>query len=254
MSINHLSASSIDTFQRCQLQWYHRYVLGERQPPSIALVQGGSVHKSAEYEYAYKLEAGEDAPLDECLDVARDTFKLEAEQVEDWEGTKPSAVLDETVNLARLYREELAPAVMPVSVERELLISDESWRWPLLGYTDVEEIGRVIDIKTAKAKKSQSDLDNSVQAGIYLLDRHRAGRPEAFTWHVVTKAKTPQAQTIDRTVIDHERTVRYVAAIQAGIHQALESGVFLPAQPDSWTCSERFCGWYRQCPYGGGKA
>ena len=131
MSINHLSASSIDTFQRCQLQWYHRYVLGERQPPSIALVQGGSVHKSAEYEYAYKLEAGEDAPLDECLDVARDTFELEAEQVEDWEGTKPSAVLDETVNLARLYREELAPAVMPVSVERELLISDESWRWPL---------------------------------------------------------------------------------------------------------------------------
>ena len=138
MSINHLSASSIDTFQRCQLQWYHRYVLGERQPPSIALVQGGSVHKSAEYEYAYKLEAGEDAPLDECLDVARDTFELEAEQVEDWEGTKPSAVLDETVNLARLYREELAPAVMPVSVEREILLSDESWPWPLLGYVDVE--------------------------------------------------------------------------------------------------------------------
>lgn len=251
--ISHLSASSIDTFQRCGLQWYHRYVLGERMPPSIALVQGGSVHKSAEYDYAYKMETEEDAPVDEVMDVARDAFQAEAEQVEDWEDAKPAAVLDETVDLARLYRLELAPTVMPVAVEREILLEDETWPWPLLGYLDVEDAERVVDIKTSKAKKSQADIDASVQAGIYLLERHRSGQPEAFTWHVVTKAKKPAAQIIERGVIDHGRTVRYVALVQAGIQQALESGIFMPAQPDSWACSERFCGWYTTCPYGGGK-
>jgi RecB family exonuclease len=249
--MNHLSASSIDTFLRCPQQWAYRYVDGLKRPPSIAIVQGSSLHKAAEHNYAYKVETHEDLPTEEVLDVCRDAFLKESEAVEDWEDSKPSVALDETIGITTAYQTELAPSVQPVHVEREIVLTDDSWRYPILGYTDVEDDSRVIDIKTAGKKKSQSDLDSSLQGGIYLLHRHRAGLPENMDWHVAVKAKTPSVQVISRQRVDHVHTVRFVARVQEAIDVALKSGVFAPALPGSWHCSERFCGYWSICECGG---
>jgi len=34
----------------------------------------------------------------------------------------------------------------------------------------------------------------------------------------------------------------------------INAGIFLPAAPGSWACSERFCGYWHSCPYVSGSA
>ena len=249
--MNHVSASAIEMFLRCPQQWVFRYVEGIRQPPAVAMVQGTSLHRATEYNYAYKVDTAEDAALDEVLDVARDAFVSESESIEDWEDEEPGPALDTAVSLARVYHTELAPTVMPVEVEREFVLEDESWRWPCLGYEDVLTAESVIDIKTAAKKKSQSDLDTSLQAGIYLLERHLSEKPERFAWHVAVKTKTLTTQVLERSVVEPERVRLLVSRVQAGMQQVLDTGLAMPAQPGSWACSERLCGFWRLCEYGG---
>lgn len=248
--MNHLSASSLDTFRRCPLQWRFRYVEGIKVPPSVAIVQGASVHRGAEYNYSYKVETGEDLPTDEILDVTRDAFSLESEAVEDWADTKPGKALDESVGMASVYHTELAPTVAPIYVERELVLEDETWPLPILGYMDVEEEFRVIDIKTSSKKKSQDDLETNLQAGIYQLARHREGLPDRFDWHVAVKTKTPITQVLTRETRNHDRTIRLIATIEAAVLLACEHDLFPPGLP-GWHCSEKFCGYWHMCEFGG---
>lgn len=249
--MNHVSASSMGTFLRCQRQWRFRYVEGLIQPPGVAMVQGTSLHAGAEYNFAYKMEAHEDAPLDDVLDVARDTFERESERIEQWEGDEPGPAKDAAVNLTKVYHAELAPTVQPVAVEREFLLTDDSWTWPVLGYQDVLDEAGVIDIKTSGKKKTQSELDTSLQGGIYLLERHMAGEPERFSWHVAVKTKTPSTQILERTRVEPDRVKLTIGRVQSAMLQVMDTGLAMPAEPGSWACSERFCGYYKQCEYGG---
>lgn len=36
------------------------------------------------------------------------------------------------------------------------------------------------------------------------------------------------------------------------LHEVAESGIFTPADPGAWCCSERWCGYWHRCPYGSG--
>ena len=36
------------------------------------------------------------------------------------------------------------------------------------------------------------------------------------------------------------------------LHEVAKSGVFTPADPGAWCCSERWCGYWHRCPYGSG--
>ncbi len=251
--MNHLSASAIEMFLRCPQQWAYRYMEDLKIPPSVSLVQGTSVHAAAEHNYAYKVETHEDLPADEVLDVARDAFKEREPEVEDWEDEKPGAALDVTVGLARVYHAELAPQVQPVSVEREFVLEHDRWLIPLLGYMDVEDERRVIDIKTAGKRKTQADLDTSLQGGIYLLAREQEGLPAAMEWHVAVKTKEPAAQVLTRERVDHEQTIALVERVEESVLVATKTGIFTPALPGSWWCSERFCGYWKRCPFGGGR-
>lgn len=248
--IDYLSASSIDTFLRCQCQWRFRYIEGIKSPPSVAMAQGTGVHASAEYNFAYKIDTHEDAPQDECLDVARDEFYKAAEDITEWKD-KPSVALDQTIGMAKAYHVDLAPTVQPVAVERKVVVEHNRWIFPLLGYLDVEEDTRVIDLKTSGKKKTQTDIDTSMQAGIYLLSREQDGKPATFDWHVAVKTKTPTTQVLTRSCTDHGHTVAFVERVQEAIIHANSTGTYTPALPGQWWCTEKFCGYWDRCEFGG---
>jgi len=151
--------------------------------------------------------------------------------------------------MSRAYHTEIAPQVMPTGVEKEILITDPEWVWPVLGYVDVEEATGRRDTKTAARAKTQADLNASLQAGIYLLDSHVQGLPEHFVWDVTLKSKKGGTQTLERTIVDHNHTRRFIDATQRAIALSLETGIFHPALPGSWWCSARFCGYHSFCPY-----
>lgn len=249
--MSHLSASSIDTFLRCQQQWAFRYIEDIKSPPGIALVQGSSFHDAAEANDSHKMLTGDDLPLEAVLDFGRDQFEVRSQEVEDWDGRTPGEVVDETLGLVGAYHTELAPTVQPLATELRIDLMEPEWEIPLIGYVDVVTPQGPIDRKTSGKRKTQTDLDRNLQAAIYQLDAHRKGEPEAFAWHVAVKTKHPMTQVLVRPEADHAHTVRFVSRVQESIVLAVRSGVFLPAQPDSWGCSERFCGYWSICEFGG---
>jgi len=250
--LEHMSYSSISLYMRCPTQWYFRYVEGLKIPPAVSMVQGTAVHTAAEVNYRQKLNTYEDEDLATVLDVAHDTFVSGTEEC-DWQAEEvdPAVALDETIGLTKVWHRDLAPLVQPVDVERKVEVSDPTWPVPLIGYVDVETEDRIIDLKTAGKKKAQADLERDVQSGIYLLEGHKRFSAQSFTWHVAIKTKTPASQVLTRETFDAQRITRLVAHEEKAILASLQSGIFGAALPDAWWCSERMCGYWHVCEWGG---
>lgn len=118
--ITHLSASQLGMFQRCGEQWKRRYLEGEVIPPGIAARIGTGVHKAAEANFRFKMETGQDWPLDAVQDAAAEAYdKALSQGVFISPDEAPGAKLamaegkDTAVALATLFRRELARPYSP---------------------------------------------------------------------------------------------------------------------------------------------
>ena len=118
---------------------------------------------------------------------------------------------------------------------------------PLLGYADViayldgDEVPVVIDYKTAKRAKSESDLTNDLQLALYSW----ALGIERVAFVSLCKTKTPKVEfvTASISVAQQSWAVRVVEEVVA----AIQAGTFPPTDPTSWVCTPKFCGHWSRC-------
>jgi hypothetical protein len=254
-----LSVSQIGTFANCPEQWRRRYIEGEKIPPGIAAHVGQGVHKGAEVNWRAKIQTGQDEPLDVVLDAARDGY-VHAMQggvyvpPEGKSSFKKDAAesLDRVIKMARVFREKFAPAIRPKFVEKRIEFTDPrtphlSW----LGFLDlVTEDGRLSDLKTSARAWSQSRADSSIQASAYwrFLQEVEGKPPEKITFDVIScgkgAAKLTSLET-SRTAHDWDALLLRADAMI----RMVEAGIFPPAEPGSWLCGPKWCGYYWTCPY-----
>lgn len=253
-SSDHFSVSQLSMFQRCPEQYRRRYMEGDIFPPGLALVTGRATHKSAEVNLKQKVASGEMVNLDVALDAAREEVHGMFEDGVDTEGKEKGAArdeaTDEAVALSEVHYRDLAPVIQPVEVEHKFEIEVGLGR-PLLGFIDVVEDGAIRDLKTAKRSPSQGDVDANQQLTAYHLAMTKAGKePAEVVIDAVTKTKKPKVVTIvsTRKPKDHDRLIARMGAME----KSIEAGNFVPTDPSSWVCNERFCGYYSTCPYAGG--
>ena len=253
----HLSPSQISTFFKCGMQWYFRYVKGLKVPPGVALLTGKAAHKGAEVNLRAKLETGAALPLGAALEAARD------ELVASWaneppvvdSGLLPEAAMgdaiDTAVALTELHHLKVAPLIQPTAVERALRL-ELPGPYDLEMQIDVEEANGVIDIKTKDGKSpSPGTAEKSTQLALYDLARKVEGHPTHFVRldFLVRRARgaTYEAQAAQLTEDDHRRALDRVDIVA----RSIQAGIFPPAQPDSWACSAKWCGyWENHCPHG----
>jgi len=183
----HLSVTQVRMFERCPEQYRRRYVLGHKEPPRGHLIWGGADHKTFEYNFAQKIETGADLPRSELIDLFShhvDTLIDEAGEV-DWGKSSRDETLTRGAGLVAAYRDDVAPRVQPVAVEREISL-DVGLPVPLLGYIDVETEGGLIERKTASRRPSGLGQDWVLQARCYQL-----AVPKTVDWHVSVKTASP---------------------------------------------------------------
>ena len=213
-------------------------------PPNVAMVKGTGLHGGAEVNYKQKVETCEDLPEDDVLEATADKFDEASESIDDWTEERGKA-LDATIGAAKMYHAELAPTVQPVESEGFVELAAPGWKWKVIGYVDVETESSVIDIKMSGKRKSQGDVDRSLQGEFYMA----ATGKDAFSFHVVTPKAT---QVLDRVEPSNlTRTIERIEGIQNCIDTAIKTDTFAPAAEGSWACSERFCGYWNLCVYGG---
>lgn len=260
--VRHLSPSSIDTWVTCPQRWYFRYVRKIKTPPSGAMHLGTSFHAAVEANHAQKITTREDLPLG----VLEDRYSVAFEHPEDdvdWTGEKKSDAKDHGAAMVRSYHKQVAPTLQPTLVEQAVLVplqtaAGESLP-PLKMVLDLVDDAKVIkDFKTTSKQPDPDAANASGQLTAYdVAHRSAFGTPSAGQEliHLRRPLKTkPFAEVFRQPTSRSDEQVRnylkHVQAVGIQIAVAVQTGLFPMADPNSWACSEKFCGYFRVCPGG----
>lgn len=255
----HMSPSQLDMYCRCPEAYRRRYMEKEIIPPGMAILKGKSFHGGAELNMRQKIESHRDLPVKEIVEAAvadfdaqtHGEFALTEEERSRGSATVVGEAKDDLASMVEAHAKLQAPEYQPVLVEEKVRILLPNGTHDLLGIIDLaDDKNRVVDFKTAGRKKSQSDADGSVQLTVYAAAfRARMGHaPDEVRLDTVvqTKTKTYRDVTVsDRTDDDFAALSNRINAVTS----AVNAGIFTPAAPGSWNCSQKWCGYWSTCPY-----
>lgn len=266
--IEHFSASSLNMLIRCPEQWRQRYVLGRKAPPEAAQLQGSADHRTIAWNFHEKMRTGEDAPVAEV----RDRFVHELdERIEEeggsgevvWGDSSRDTVIERGVPLTLLYRETVAPYLLPDTVEQEFSIPPADFGLPMrvFGYIDYvmrdfdrlvgETTGppRIVERKTVGRSQKEPKPDWVVQGRVYQL-----AAPLPIEYQLSVKTKVPKVQVdpcaltfqpprAEQTVMFLRQQLEYLAHLMR--LYGPESAWPVTGLAHVWACN--YCGFRKDC-------
>lgn len=258
LPVEHLSASSIGTYMKCPLRWKRRYVDREYESPSGALILGSAVHAAEGQADSIQIETGERPESTVVQDAFSDEWEDRSQREEvNWGHDKPGGLKDTGIKAITAYDRDIAPAIKPVSVEREIRLQLADVDWGFQGFLDLEEAdGAIVDRKVRGTKMSPAVANTELAVAPYMLARRAEGNPASiFRFHTFVKVKQPYVEIVPTTRTDRQLDafVDRLYGIAAEIAWRMETGVWAGAVPGSWYCGERFCGFWDSCGMGGAR-
>lgn len=273
LPVRYLSVSQVNRWLGCGKSYYYRYVQGIRHPASSPMVRGQFIHKVGELANQYKIDTDGLMPPKEWLDDTVSTLAADyVSRVEDWDDNVPDAGAMEKASreLVRLYHRDILPHTRPKAIEMAVFANIRD-TIPFIGYVDLVEYSDVRfdemasreltaeatslaspllhptdvlrDLKVSGRKKSQSEIDNSLQLSAYaaITGTHKVG----FDNLVETKTGKCSSNRLHsiRTVQEKEHALDI---IEDAAH-AISQGVFPKTSPESWMCNDRWCPFWDRC-------
>lgn len=260
----HRSVSQIEMLSGCGIQYAFRYLDGIREPGSLPKAKGSAIHKAAQGNFGQKVESDVDMPLADFLDLAATHFEGEVRgdmQFSPWEesqGVQRSIARqkDATVELAHFYHVTISPDYHPAMVETPFSIDLPSAGTTLVGVIDLRDVlMRIVDHKTSKRAKSQSDADTSLQLTAYAAAATREGKPPPEivldTAVQTSGGASGEPKTRRQKLITHRGPADYAALANRimAAEAVIASGAFMPAPAKAWWCSPAWCGYWTRCPF-----
>ncbi|MCK5604026.1 PD-(D/E)XK nuclease family protein [Candidatus Pacearchaeota archaeon] len=268
-----LHVSMLDMMSRCGVQFQRRYGArfgigpeDEIIAPGIALATGISVHKAVEANLRNKMASEDHTMLmrGQVSAIARDVFQgiyeggmmFSDDEAGDIKGVVGTAI-DQTIALAELHYDNLAPAINPVAVEERFVIALDNYPYDLAGQKDVVEENAIRDTKT-RANSPPEGIARTMQFAMYALDTKIKTKffPTQVIADCLVKTKTPKivsrSAVPDQSWIDPlfrriERATEIIQSVKEG------TGQFTPADPENWACTKKYCGYAATCPFASGK-
>ena len=71
---DYLSFSQIDLYRRCGMAYYFRYIMDEKSPPVVNMVQGRAVHAALELNFDQKIQTKKDLPGEQVVTKFSEEF------------------------------------------------------------------------------------------------------------------------------------------------------------------------------------
>jgi len=253
-----LSPSGFGRYKNCPRQFEYAYVLGIRKAPAISMVKGTCIHHGAEVVHRHTIEHGTPLGVEEATQAVADTFDRQGEQVEDATKEEKGAAKDAAIKSFRVYHRDAVPLIKPVAAEKPFAIKIGTV--PMRGVIDLidrvpgeysldddpdlppPEIEIVSDLKTTAKSWSQQRVDFDHQLTIYSIventDRVRVDiLLEQKRGTVYRPLRGRRTRTEKKYLIED---IEEVASL-------IKKGVFPRCDPTGWVCTERFCGYYKDC-------
>lgn len=254
--IDSITQSAMNMWDRCGEQFRRRYIEDEIIPPGIAARIGTGLHKGAEVNHKAKKISRKDEPLSVVQDAARDGYVHACQDgvyfpPDELGSAKKTLIegVDVTTKLAKLYHESLAPKLQPVIVEERLFLEVEELWLPFSGIVDVyTEDDWLPDLKTSDKKWPNGRADTEIQTTLYyeLMVSRTGHYPRKISFEVFTKSKMEHWSF--ETIREPDDFLILVEKAKIML-KSIKAGIFHPAQPGSFWCSVKWCGYWFSCPY-----
>jgi CRISPR/Cas system-associated exonuclease Cas4 (RecB family) len=236
-----LSPSQVSNLMDCAYRWYGKYILELPDPPTGNLALGRAVHCALAENFSQKCETKVDLPTIGVVAVFREAWHFEMEQAEFRDDEEPRELGRMGEILVAKYMDEAAPFIDPAAVEMHVegMINGVS----VQGFLDVLDVeGRVIEIKTAKARPPSIDPMHKFQLASYV--RLMPGAIGAARIDTLVKTKSPQL--IQQSFSITERELRATDTLYPLAQELMRGDVFVPNR-QSMMCSRRNCAYWRHC-------
>lgn len=224
-------------------------------------LRGSSVHKGVEIALKRKIERKlnpELAPisLEEGIANVGADYDQRSLGVEDWGDDKPKELRAKVIQLYTLYHQTVLPTINPVGVET--FFAEKVGGVPMTGYIDLltedpaVSLGPVSksddaptkfvvhDLKTAKAKWSEDDVEKNPQLTLYAMV---TGTPHISVDQLLL---TKESRFVAMTAT---RTAQHAAVFTEDLVEVVESikrGDFPKTSIDNWSCGPR-CQYWKDC-------
>lgn len=252
--LTHLSYSAINLYLTCPENWRRKYVEREPSPPTPALVFGSAFHNTVERYLVEAHSTIDHAPINEIWGQQW-AKQIEAQPDCDWGVETPAEHYNTGIRLLttpdvtamingiRLKSDDNGPMV-----ERKLELRVPGVPVPIIGYMDIMTADGIPgDFKTSAYQWSQEKARDELQPLFYLAALNQAGHTVPglrFRHYVVTKAKMPKAQVLERQRTWDE--ILWLYELIQRVWNAIEKEVY-PLNPSSWLCSPKYCAWWSDC-------
>jgi RecB family exonuclease len=233
-------------FLGCAAKWWFRYGAGLPDPKAGALVRGSVVHKLAEFWFRQRL-AGNTLELDALAEPFEAIWDQQVEGAQFIPDEPAEVVKKQAATLARKYLDEAAPEINVVSLEQK--VSGDIAGVPVIGWIDMLDAGgRIIDLKTAKAKPSGIEPGYAFQLATYRqLEPRSNGKARLDT---VVATKMPQLVTISYEVSVQDQLL--TQSLYPLVREGIREGLYFPNRASN-LCSRKYCNFADACckEYGG---
>jgi len=234
---------------RCPRQYYYRYIQEWKEPPGAALEFGKAYHKTLEESFRADIAGYGHFSAGLAETVFADEFDRHSKNVE-WssESTSKGTLMDKGTDLVGQYVCEFAPRRKATDVEVEFTVQIPEVDEPFVGYIDLIADDYLLDHKTAARAWSAGRLASTMQVeAYYLAYRALTGRyPRQFVYDIAVKTKAPYIQFDLQTKRTTIQLDLYVQRIRDA-RDMVEKELFPRTNPDNWSCSPKWCGYYDHC-------
>ena len=223
------SASSLQAYQDCSLQWYFQYVAVLPAIPSYEMANGIAVHAAAESVLRAKLVTVELAPshpdfVDAADQVAREALAAYRFAMAD------SPYLPDAAGEAQVgvFLRDIAPGVEPMLVEQAFQLEVNGI--PYSGILDwYDKRFRLWDLKTAGSRPSKGrDRYRFNTIGYALGARDVTGAEETGTGLAfIVKTKTPYYWPVESPTVTDDDIDLFAARLEA-VAESVERSIWEP--------------------------
>lgn len=250
VELQHLSYSSISTYQLCAEAWRRKYVAGEKEPTSTALIFGSAIHNTIQ-----GFMRGEGYPLD--IWEKKWAAQISQEDNITWEGSSPESLAVEGIRIFRAPMvfglvndlKAIYDPTLENNIERRVELHIPGVLVPVIGYIDIiTKDGVPGDFKTAARMWPEDKAGKEMQPLVYLAALNQAGINDhgwKFRHYVITKSAKPSAKVFECQRSASEVLTSLFPTIKQ-VWNDIQAERF-PKVTNSWKCSQQYCGYWQNC-------
>jgi hypothetical protein len=218
-------------------------------PSSYAASVGSAAHKGFEYFYKEKIK-GTTTPAKVILDYAITELERHT-KVDTAEATIMGYVVPP-------YIDTVATTITPIEVEKEIKYTAKCGV-DMLGYIDLLTPDTVCDYKITDKKWDLAKLQGDLQFVSYAA----ATGINKIHIHNITKTSGARSKSGEQPHVKDISNIRlldweyssmdfkHLELIIERTAKAISSGIFMPCDPLSWCCNEKWCEYWPMCRGGG---